>query len=1023
MNNIPLFIKNFSCFQLRIRFRATQAVHFTKPWYFEPRFALGNTLKRGAHPYLYDTLFKPKTVVSARKKQINPPNPLVLRVANTQRKAFKKGEYLDIYLTVVTPSPQTITHLCEVLPQLQESEFFTTHQFKFHSISLLDPESHRFRTALSPEKSLLDFQFFSHRLVAWQSHVSIRFLTPTTLKVNELLTQQLPYEVVVNRISKRVYDLSEEVLRVPVGEKYMVAPSPGKCLSQVKLPREDTLRAGKKYSMSGIMGEITYERPYHLVDDYLLTIAHFIHVGNFTQMGNGFCQALAAQSNLFERFLQEIYQTDEITDNDEKEALAHQVKNFLYVPEAYMVVQIPKSDGSFRELNIPHTNDLLLQRLAANILQKRLNPIFLPQNYAYRKGKGAYGAILQVQEWKRRYSDSHYIIRCDIDNFFDSIAINKLIRKVQQAINEPFLLYYIRLWLESGMVNHKNEYELNRLGIPQGSAISPLLANVYMHAFDKFIQEEITPHFVRYADDIILLVPKEESPITILQSLTDHLIFHLHLTLNREFQVCEMADTFSFLGIEFSDKAHLGICKDKIDRLPQKIIYSLDVWPVKPEKITQTIGGLKRYYGRLLRKNDLQELDHLLKQTYIRYFSKQKKPDTRLLEQISREGFISDDHANSVDWQKEIQQEQAQGDIQLVTVKSVTQKLKQQKRQYLKGFADAYELVVTEAGSFIGTSRGKIVVKQHGKVIQKVAAGRIRQISIHSQGVGTSSNLTKVCLKNNIHIIYYNHLGEAYASTQSVNDIKPERMVLQLELSPKRKLLFIHRLAQNKVKNQIKTIKYYRKYHKERALGSALQRQITQMEETLKEQPSSKDLTIEEFKNKTFLWEARCASIYWKAFGLICHYHHLDFEKREHQGTHSLINQMLNYGYAILESKVMQAIYLWQLSPYISYYHSSAQHDPGLCFDLMEQYRSALVDRAILSLLGKKEKVAQNTQGLLDLETRKKIIAKINEKLFATQQHRGKEKSIYEIMQWQTKQYLAFLKGETATPYFFNSIW
>ena len=133
---------------------------------------------------------------------------------------------------------------------------------------------------------------------------------------------------------------------------------------------------------------------------------------------------------------------------------------------------------------------------------------------------------------------------------------------------------------------------------------------------------------------------------------------------------------------------------------------------------------------------------------------------------------------------------------------------------------------------------------------------------------------------------------------------------------------------------------------------------------------------------------------------------------------------MLNYGYALLESKVTRAIHTWRISPQISYLHAMNGSTPTLCFDLMEQYRTFIVDRSVIAIITKGEKIEQEkNSSLLTLETRKKLIGKINERWFAVETYKGKEILLSELMHKLMEHFLAYCKGEAKKPRFYKPKW
>ncbi len=181
-----------------------------------------------------------------------------------------------------------------------------------------------------------------------------------------------------------------------------------------------------------------------------------------------------------------------------------------YFPAPVRAVEIPKDHGlGVRVLGVPNVGDRVAQTAAAMLLEEKLEPIFHPDSYGFRPGRSALDAlaVTRTRCWKQDWA-----VDLDIRAFFDSVPHDLLLKAVAHHTDERWVLLYIARWLNSPMQMTDGTLVPRGKGTPQGSPISPLLANLFMHyAFDMWMarQHPDCP-FERYADDIVTHCDTEE---------------------------------------------------------------------------------------------------------------------------------------------------------------------------------------------------------------------------------------------------------------------------------------------------------------------------------------------------------------------------------------------------------------------------------------------------------------------------------------------------------------------------------
>jgi RNA-directed DNA polymerase len=195
-----------------------------------------------------------------------------------------------------------------------------------------------------------------------------------------------------------------------------------------------------------------------------------------------------------------------------------------YFPPPVLAVEIPKASGGTRILGVPAVADRVAQTAAALALEARMESIFHDDSYGYRPRRSALDAVARCRQrcWKK-----DWVIDLDVAKFFDSVPWDLMVKAVQANITteQRWVLLYVKRWLAAPIQQPDGTLAGRDRGTPQGSAVSPVLANLFMHyAFDTWLEREFPAvEFERYADDAVVHCATEWQAREVLSALAERM--------------------------------------------------------------------------------------------------------------------------------------------------------------------------------------------------------------------------------------------------------------------------------------------------------------------------------------------------------------------------------------------------------------------------------------------------------------------------------------------------------------------
>lgn len=225
--------------------------------------------------------------------------------------------------------------------------------------------------------------------------------------------------------------------------------------------------------------------------------------------------------------------------------LAHELKLKQYAPLPLLKIIVDKGNGEGRTLCVPAVKDRIVQTTVLQIIEPILEKEFEECSFAFRKGRSVRQAVYKIKEYYE--SGYKWVVDADIDAFFESVDHELLFKKVKRYINDEYIVRLIESWIKAEIWDGESLKVMER-GIPQGSPISPILANLFLDELDEEMLRN-GQRYVRFADDFLILCKTPEKAKESLDDVEEKLKDTL-LKLD-EADIVSFDHGFKYLGVTF----------------------------------------------------------------------------------------------------------------------------------------------------------------------------------------------------------------------------------------------------------------------------------------------------------------------------------------------------------------------------------------------------------------------------------------------------------------------------------------
>ena len=572
------------------------------------------------------------------------------------------------------------------------------------------------------------------------------------------------------------------------------------------------------------------------------------------------------------------------------EKLRNAIAQGTYRSLPLLQIVIPKKQGGWRKLGVPTIRDRIVQQALLNVLHPILEPQFEPCSFAYRPGRSHLMAVEQVERWRDRGYE--WVLDADITQFFDSLNHQRLLAEVAERLTEPKVLDLIQQWITVGSLTARG-IELPKAGIPQGAVISPILANVYLDDLDEILTAAGLK-VVRFADDFVVLA-RSHRRILEAQQQVAQLLLDMGLELHPEkTQITTFDRGFRFLGHAFAGDLVVKVQKETTAPITQAKDPGLRLVHADP--------AIQPTAMQLALLDALKRSQQPIPPPLFVVLGYAVRPETLVV--------IA---SNELSWNP-----------------------------------DMSTLYLIQQGTYLRREQERFIVEPPKEPATEVPIREVERILVFGN-IQLTTAVISTCLDLKIPVIFLTQLGDYKGHLWSAesDDLILETAQFERQKDQAFQLAIARSVVQGKLWNSKQLLLRLNRKRQLPTVTAAILK-LDEFREAVGNPTNT--ATLDQIRG----YEGAAAAQYFTALNLLITHADFSLPGRNFHPPTDPVNSLLSFGYTLLYNNVFSLLLAEGLNPYLGNLHGAERAKNYLAFDLMEEFRSPVVDTLVIKSINQK---------------------------------------------------------------------